>query len=68
MTSELPNPVDFDAASHTVTEDDIRQQFVVGPDPDGFLDFYRHPRRPPPRRIGRDRRVYSPADRAEGRR
>ncbi|RLP93704.1 TIGR03557 family F420-dependent LLM class oxidoreductase [Micromonospora sp. CV4] len=68
VMSELPNPVNFDAASGTVTEDDIRQQFAVGPDPethvqavrkfvdagfdhlvlqnagpdpDGFLDFFR---------------------------
>ncbi|MFI7551500.1 TIGR03557 family F420-dependent LLM class oxidoreductase [Micromonospora sediminimaris] len=34
VMSELPNPVNFDAASRTVTEDDIRQQFAVGPDPD----------------------------------
>jgi G6PDH family F420-dependent oxidoreductase len=68
VMSELPNPVNFDAASRTVTGDAIRQQFAVGPDPDthvaavkkyvdagfdhlvlqnagpdpdGFLDFYR---------------------------
>ncbi|MDG4811082.1 TIGR03557 family F420-dependent LLM class oxidoreductase [Micromonospora sp. WMMD1120] len=68
VMSELPNPVNFEAASRTVTNDDIRQQFAVGPDPDvhvaavrkyadagfdhlvlqnagpdpdGFLDFYR---------------------------
>ncbi|XTZ14430.1 TIGR03557 family F420-dependent LLM class oxidoreductase [Micromonospora echinospora] len=68
VMSELPNPVNFEAASSTVTEDDIRQQFAIGPDPDvhvaavrtyaeagfdhlvlqnagpdpdGFLDFYR---------------------------
>ncbi|MFI6130096.1 TIGR03557 family F420-dependent LLM class oxidoreductase [Micromonospora sp. NPDC051141] len=68
VMAELPNPVNFDAASRTVTDDDIRQQFAVGPDPDthvaavrkyvdagfdhlvlqnagpdpdGFLDFYR---------------------------
>ncbi|MEV0881538.1 TIGR03557 family F420-dependent LLM class oxidoreductase [Micromonospora echinofusca] len=68
VMSELPNPVNFEAASRTVTEDDIRKQFAVGPDPDvhvaavrtyteagfdhlvlqnagpdpdGFLDFYR---------------------------
>lgn len=32
VMSELPNPVNFDAASRTVTDDDIRQQFAVGPD------------------------------------
>ncbi|MGY1730312.1 TIGR03557 family F420-dependent LLM class oxidoreductase [Geodermatophilus sp. SYSU D01045] len=32
VMSELPNPVNFDAASQTVKEDDIRGQFSVGPD------------------------------------
>ena len=32
VMSELPNPVNFDAASRTVTDDHIRQQFAVGPD------------------------------------
>ncbi|WP_433073489.1 TIGR03557 family F420-dependent LLM class oxidoreductase [Dactylosporangium sp. CA-052675] len=32
VMSELPNPVNFDAASSTVTADDIRRQFSVGPD------------------------------------
>jgi G6PDH family F420-dependent oxidoreductase len=32
VMSELPNPVNFDAASATVTEDDVRQQFACGPD------------------------------------
>ncbi|CAL9512341.1 F420-dependent glucose-6-phosphate dehydrogenase [Streptomyces sp. enrichment culture] len=68
VMSELPNPVNFDAATTTVREEDIlgqfacgtdpdryvqvTQQFVdagfdhlvmqnAGPDPDGFLDFYR---------------------------
>jgi G6PDH family F420-dependent oxidoreductase len=34
VMSELPNPVNFAAASATVREDDIRGQFSVGPDPD----------------------------------
>lgn len=34
VMSELPNPVNFEAASATVTHDDIRAQFAVGPDPD----------------------------------
>ncbi|MEU4694827.1 TIGR03557 family F420-dependent LLM class oxidoreductase [Actinoplanes sp. NPDC023714] len=38
VMSELPNPVNFEAASATVTEDDVRQNFVVGPDPAGYLD------------------------------
>jgi G6PDH family F420-dependent oxidoreductase len=68
VMSELPNPVNFAAASATVREEDIlatfacgpdparyvevTQQFVdagmdrlvmlnTGPDPDGFIDFYR---------------------------
>ncbi|MGW4462584.1 TIGR03557 family F420-dependent LLM class oxidoreductase [Micromonospora sp. NPDC004704] len=45
VMSELPNPVNFDAASKWVKEDDIRRQFTVGPDPEahvravqGYLD------------------------------
>ena len=68
VMSELPNPVNFAAASATVREEDIRKGFAcgpdpsryvesaqgyvdagfdrlvmqnAGPDPDGFLDFYR---------------------------
>ncbi|MFB9237778.1 TIGR03557 family F420-dependent LLM class oxidoreductase [Plantactinospora siamensis] len=37
VMSELPNPVNFEAASATVTEEDIRQQFAVGPDPEPFV-------------------------------
>ncbi len=37
VMSELPNPVNFDAASQTVKEDDIRQQFSVGPDLDAHV-------------------------------
>jgi G6PDH family F420-dependent oxidoreductase len=67
VMSELPNPVNFEAASRTVREEDIRQMVTVGPDPamhaeavaryahagfdhialmnvgpdpDGFLDFF----------------------------
>ncbi|PRY64678.1 G6PDH family F420-dependent oxidoreductase [Glaciihabitans tibetensis] len=32
VMSELPNPVNFEAASATVREDDIREQFACGPD------------------------------------
>src|SRR3954454_19137211 len=32
VMSELPNPVNFDAASGTVDEDDIKGQFSIGPD------------------------------------
>ncbi|GAA3983063.1 TIGR03557 family F420-dependent LLM class oxidoreductase [Thermobifida alba] len=68
VMSELPNPVNFDAASATVRADDVLDAFAcgpdperyveaaqryadagfdhlvmqnAGPDPDGFLDFYR---------------------------
>ncbi|MBQ1023589.1 TIGR03557 family F420-dependent LLM class oxidoreductase [Micromonospora sp. C95] len=41
VMSELPNPVNFDAASRTVTENDIRQQFAVGPDPDVHVQAVR---------------------------
>jgi G6PDH family F420-dependent oxidoreductase len=32
VMSELPNPVNFEAASATVREEDIREQFACGPD------------------------------------
>jgi G6PDH family F420-dependent oxidoreductase len=38
VMSELPNPVNFEAASQTVTEDDIRKQFAVGPDVQPYVD------------------------------
>ncbi len=68
VMSELPNPVNFDAATATVREEDILGKFAcgtdpdryvevaqpfvdagydrlvmqnAGPDPDGFIDFYR---------------------------
>lgn len=68
VMSELPNPVNFDAATATVREEDILEKFAcgtdparyievaqkfadagydrlvmqnAGPDPDGFIDFYR---------------------------
>ncbi|MFE0686860.1 TIGR03557 family F420-dependent LLM class oxidoreductase [Streptomyces xiamenensis] len=68
VMSELPNPVNFDAAAATVREEDVLNHFAcgpdpqryaevaqpfvdagfdhlvmqnAGPDPDGFLDFYR---------------------------
>ena len=68
VMSELPNPVNFDAASATVREEDVLGQFAcgpdverhvevvrqftdagfdriallnAGPDPDGFVDFFR---------------------------
>ena len=33
VMAELPNPVNFDAASSTVREDDLRESVAVGPDP-----------------------------------
>jgi alkanesulfonate monooxygenase SsuD/methylene tetrahydromethanopterin reductase-like flavin-dependent oxidoreductase (luciferase family) len=41
VMSELPNPVNFDAASASVTADDIRRQFSVGPDPDVHVEAVR---------------------------
>ncbi|WP_433825032.1 TIGR03557 family F420-dependent LLM class oxidoreductase [Actinoplanes sp. CA-015351] len=38
VMSELPNPVNFEAASATVTEDDVRKQFVTGPDPARYVE------------------------------
>ena len=33
VMSELPNPVNFDAATSTVREEDVMAQFACGPDP-----------------------------------
>jgi alkanesulfonate monooxygenase SsuD/methylene tetrahydromethanopterin reductase-like flavin-dependent oxidoreductase (luciferase family) len=38
VLSELPNPVNFDAASATVREEDVLQQFACGPDPERHLE------------------------------
>ncbi|WP_380165052.1 TIGR03557 family F420-dependent LLM class oxidoreductase [Jannaschia sp. R86511] len=38
VMAELPNPVNFDAASSTVRPDDITGQFSCGPDMDQHLD------------------------------
>jgi G6PDH family F420-dependent oxidoreductase len=38
VMSELPNPVNFAAASAPVGEEHIRAQFAVGPDPKAHLD------------------------------
>jgi G6PDH family F420-dependent oxidoreductase len=38
VMSELPNPVNFEAASATVTADDIREQFTVGPDAGPYVE------------------------------
>ncbi|GAB3256501.1 LLM class F420-dependent oxidoreductase [Kineococcus gypseus] len=37
VMAELPNPVNFDAATRTVTAQDVTAQFAVGPDPAGYL-------------------------------
>jgi G6PDH family F420-dependent oxidoreductase len=39
VMSELPNPVNFAAASASVTVDDIKQQFACGPDVQRHLDL-----------------------------
>lgn len=41
VMSELPNPVNFAAASATVREDDIREHFTCGSDPDRYVDAVR---------------------------
>ncbi|ROQ63727.1 G6PDH family F420-dependent oxidoreductase [Streptomyces sp. 840.1] len=78
VMSELPNPVNFDAATTTVREQDILEKFAcgpdpsryteraqrfvdagfdrlvmqnAGPDPDGFIDFYRRELDGPLRRL-----------------
>lgn len=38
VMAELPNPVNFEAASATVTEDDVRENFVAGPDPAPYVE------------------------------
>ncbi|MEU4561104.1 TIGR03557 family F420-dependent LLM class oxidoreductase [Actinoplanes sp. NPDC023936] len=38
VMAELPNPVNFEAASATVTEDDVRETFVCGPDPARYVE------------------------------
>ncbi|MFC9437559.1 TIGR03557 family F420-dependent LLM class oxidoreductase [Nocardia sp. NPDC057030] len=38
VMSELPNPVNFDAASKTVRIEDVVQQFACGPDPARYVD------------------------------
>lgn len=41
VMSELPNPVNFAAASATVREDDIRAHFTCGTDPDRYVEAVR---------------------------
>lgn len=38
VMSELPNPVNFEAASATVREDDIIAKFACGPDPARYVE------------------------------
>ncbi|WP_059005968.1 TIGR03557 family F420-dependent LLM class oxidoreductase [Streptomyces specialis] len=38
VMSELPNPVNFDAASSTVRESDVLEQFACGSDPERFVE------------------------------
>jgi hypothetical protein len=37
VMSELPNPVNFEAASATVRAEDVTEQFAVGPDADRYV-------------------------------
>ncbi|MFE6401024.1 TIGR03557 family F420-dependent LLM class oxidoreductase [Streptomyces alboflavus] len=37
VMSELPNPVNFEAATATVREEDVREKFACGTDPERFL-------------------------------
>ncbi|GIF38134.1 TIGR03557 family F420-dependent LLM class oxidoreductase [Actinoplanes xinjiangensis] len=41
VMAELPNPVNFEAASATVTEDDIRGFLTAGPDPEPYVARFR---------------------------
>ncbi|MBP2406919.1 TIGR03557 family F420-dependent LLM class oxidoreductase [Streptomyces syringium] len=38
VMSELPNPANFDAATTTVREEDILEQFACGPDPARYVE------------------------------
>jgi hypothetical protein len=41
VMSELPNPVNFDAASQTVRAEDVRGQFALGPDAEPYVEAVR---------------------------
>jgi G6PDH family F420-dependent oxidoreductase len=41
VMAELPNPVNFEAVTALVTQDQIREQFACGPDPERHLDIAR---------------------------
>jgi hypothetical protein len=38
VQSELPSPVNFEAASKTVREDDVAEMVPVGPDPARYVE------------------------------
>ncbi|GAA2404688.1 LLM class F420-dependent oxidoreductase [Streptomyces glaucosporus] len=38
VMSELPNPVNFEAATTTVREEDVREKFACGSDPERFVE------------------------------
>ncbi|MFF2186111.1 TIGR03557 family F420-dependent LLM class oxidoreductase [Streptomyces sp. NPDC058155] len=42
VMSELPNPVNFEAATTTVREEDILEKFACGPDPARFVEAVQH--------------------------
>jgi G6PDH family F420-dependent oxidoreductase len=39
VMAELPNPVNFEAASATVRPEDIAEKFAVGPDPEPYVEM-----------------------------
>ncbi|MFC5751079.1 TIGR03557 family F420-dependent LLM class oxidoreductase [Actinomadura rugatobispora] len=41
VQSELPNPINFEAATASITEDDMRRAFGCGPDPDRHAEVVR---------------------------
>jgi G6PDH family F420-dependent oxidoreductase len=41
VMAELPNPVNFEAVTALVTQDQVREQFACGPDPERHLDIAR---------------------------
>lgn len=41
VMSELPNPVNFEAATATVRQEDMAAQFACGPDPDRHMEVIR---------------------------
>ena len=41
VMAELPNPVNFEAVTTSVTPDQVREQFACGPDPKRHIDVAR---------------------------